>query len=329
MSILPVTPHNLIHNLHLELTNKVRRQKNDREAFVFKPYFFLRSAESTDATALRGHARIYYTPAGATAFRLFDYIVKKAYTSAEEWYEARGHELLGLAAGAELPPLRSELCYGRGEDALTGEEIVKVVETHRCGCLCDTCEASRSQQERLGLLRTALDQMRAAEKEKDCPPAQGGAGAGAGAVAEPLLDEEDEDEDECIPAPPRPVLKEEDDEEEEDEWIPPPLPVPKKKICYERGIHESQSKWVCRKFLETTKALDKEGIVEREVNLTLEGVEKEILRMTRLKEMLVKERRQMKEVVTVCAKEGWLERLEDKEIKALAKKLAETVMARE
>ncbi len=58
--------------------------------------------------------------------RLEDIATKKQYTSFEAWYEARGPTLLGLAPGATLPPLSTELLFGRGKEWMSFEEILHV-----------------------------------------------------------------------------------------------------------------------------------------------------------------------------------------------------------
>jgi hypothetical protein len=164
--------------------------------YLTNGYFFLRSAAEW---APLGHAKI--TKTGV----FYDYCARQGYSSVEEWYEDRGRTLLGLTPDAELPPLRSELCYGRGGDFLCGEELFEALEgDHGDFCPCKPCEAelrtkrddlrqmaefvrasvAASFAQRQAMERRALDLKAAAERQTmNAMAAISGAGAGAGANA--------------------------------------------------------------------------------------------------------------------------------------------------
>jgi hypothetical protein len=88
---------------------------------IHRPYLCFKTAEQirskSDYAVPMGHAVL--TKAGD----LYDYCAKKTYRSVEEWYADRGPELLQQAAAHLLPPLQSELLFGRDGNFLGFEQI--------------------------------------------------------------------------------------------------------------------------------------------------------------------------------------------------------------
>lgn len=198
--------HVLYNELRSALNQKLRAALKSpyySNIYCHSPYFALKTAEKAlegrRTKIPMGHAII--TQSGS----LYDYCAKKHYISFEAWYEDRGRELLGLAAGVTLPPLSSELCFGRrGEnyDYLAYSEILAVIEkipahdTSTCTCnRCSYVERIKAYAaHRVERLREAAEEMAAVEKarvehraevakkkaESVTRPAAGGAGAGAG-----------------------------------------------------------------------------------------------------------------------------------------------------
>jgi hypothetical protein len=87
---------------------------------IHRPYLCFKTAEQirskSDYAVPMGHAVL--TKAGD----LYDYCAKKTYRSVEEWYADRGPELLQQAAAHLLPPLQSELLFGRdGVEGILGD----------------------------------------------------------------------------------------------------------------------------------------------------------------------------------------------------------------
>ena len=88
---------------------------------LYHPYLCFKTAEQirsrSDYPVPIGHAVL--TKAGD----LYDYCAKRTYRSVEEWYADRGPELLAVAAAHLLPPLQSELLFGRDGNFLGFEQI--------------------------------------------------------------------------------------------------------------------------------------------------------------------------------------------------------------
>jgi hypothetical protein len=190
--------HVLSNELSDALNQKLRAAATSPYSshYCDSPYFAFKTAEKAleggKTNIPMGHAVI--TQSGS----LYDYCAKKHYTSFEAWYEDRGRELLGLAV---LPPLSSELCFGRcGQyyGYLTYSEILAVIAktpAHNTStCKCDRCSdverfkayAARrperlhaAAQER-AVVEKARVEHRAEVAKKKAAAAAGGAGAGAG-----------------------------------------------------------------------------------------------------------------------------------------------------
>lgn len=89
-----------------------------------RPYFYLYGSELHRAQGEEGWPMGHATYLKSGLF--YDYCEKRAYVCLNDWYLSRGRELLRLADGVPLPPIQTQLRFGREWNCLTFDEIIQV-----------------------------------------------------------------------------------------------------------------------------------------------------------------------------------------------------------
>jgi hypothetical protein len=165
-----------------------------------RPYFYLYGSELHRAQGEEGWPMGHATYLKSGLF--YDYCEKRVYVCLNDWYLSRGRELLRLADGVPLPPIQTQLRFGREWNCLTFDEIVQVFLSVYVDRFVDGTTA---------------------DEEGPGAGAGAGAGAGTGTLNIPEDMEIDEEEESVIEI----VVEEDDDdattivvEDDEEETTP-------------------------------------------------------------------------------------------------------------